>query len=158
MIMLRLVVNSENDGDLGIKIFLIETGEVGFSVEDQPVSAAQEWLFNQKKGLDPAIVVSPCMAKFGPTLVRILPLEPHCYATRRCSARDIKDVRRNRAHAMVRSLQSAVSESTKIYGERVCARTPLHTDVARGSKNSEPGAVATGYGGKLLGSLQSRGI
>ena len=86
MIMLCLIINPENYGDLGIKILLIESGKVGFGIEDQPVSSAQEWLFNQKKRFDPAIVVGPGVAKFGPALVCILPFEPHGYATRRCSA------------------------------------------------------------------------
>ena len=91
--MLRVVVNSERDGNLRIKIFLIETGEVGFGIEDQTVGAAQQWFFNQKERFHPAIFVSPGMAEFRPALVRLLPLEAHRYATRRRSAGDVKDMR-----------------------------------------------------------------
>lgn len=93
MIMLRPISNSENDCNLGIKIFLAQPGEVRFSIEDQPVRATQEGFLNQKKGFYPTIVVSPGMAEFGPALVRVLPFQSHRYTTRRRSARHVENVR-----------------------------------------------------------------
>lgn len=91
--MLRLVIDSENYSNLRIKVFLIQTREVGFSVEDQPISAAQQWLLDQEEGLHSTIIVSPRVAEFTPTLVRVLPLQTYRDTTGRRAARDVEYVR-----------------------------------------------------------------
>ena len=92
MIVLRRVVDLEYNRNLRIKVCHVESGKIGFRIEDQAVGAAGKWFFNQKERFDPPVFVGPGMTKFGPTFVGVLQVQVDRYAARGRASRDVEYV------------------------------------------------------------------
>ena len=105
MIVLRRIIDLEHNRDLRIEKLDVQCREIGLGVEDQPVGAAGQWLFNQKERFDPPVFVGPRMTEFGPAFIRILQVQADSYTAGRRATRDIEDVRGDCAHT---SLESTV--------------------------------------------------
>ncbi len=98
MIVLRCVIDLEDNRNLRIKELDVESREIGLRIEDQPVGAAGQWLFNQKERFDPPIFVGPCMTEFGPAFVRVLQVQVDSNAAGGRATRYIEYVRGDCAH------------------------------------------------------------
>ena len=109
VIVLRSVVNPEDNRDLRIKAFDIEAREIGFGIEDQPISAALDRLAHQKERLHATVCVGPGVTKFGPTFVSVLHCQRNSNAAGRRAARNVENVRRDGAHCLVSSQWLVVS-------------------------------------------------
>ena len=118
MIVLRRVVNLEHHCDLRIKVSDIESGKIGFRIEDQPVDAAGQRFSNEKKGFDAAVFVGPGVTEFGPALVGVLQVETNSYATGGRAARDVEYVRRDGAHTSLESTVWSLRVNNKNHHER----------------------------------------
>ena len=98
VVVLRRVVNFEDDRYLRIEIIDVETREIWLGIEDQPVNTAGKRLFHEKERFDPAIFVGPGVAQFGPAFVGVLQFQADGYTTSRRTPRDVENVRGNCAH------------------------------------------------------------
>jgi len=96
--MLRGIFDAKDNGHLRIKTFDFKTREIGFGVEQKPVSASLDRFADQKERFHAPICVGRGVTKLGPTLIRVLNCERDSNATRRRAPRDIENVRRNGAH------------------------------------------------------------
>jgi len=99
MIVLSLVVDSENNCNLRIEIVLVQTREIRFGIEDQPVGSTEKRFLYQEKRFHPTIVVGPGVAEFRPRLVRILHIQVDGDTTSRLAARHVEYVSGNGAHS-----------------------------------------------------------
>ena len=86
MIVLRCVVDLEDNCNLRIEEFDVERREIRFCIEDEAVGAARQRLFNQKEGFYATVFVRPGMTEFGPAFVCVLRFEIDLHTTRRSAA------------------------------------------------------------------------
>ena len=93
MIVLRCVVNLEDNRNLWIEEFDLERREIGFCIEDQPVDTARERLFNQKEWFDATVFIGPGVAEFSPAFVCVLQVQADRYTAGGRASRDVEYVR-----------------------------------------------------------------
>ena len=93
MIVLRCVVNLEDNRNLGIEKFDLERREIGFCIEDQSVDTARQRLFNQKEWFDATIFIGPGMTEFSPAFVCVLQVQADRYTAGGRASRDVEYVR-----------------------------------------------------------------
>src|SRR5215210_3565794 len=98
VIMLRAVVDVEDDRHLRIETSDTKRREVGFGVKNQPVSAVGHGTIDEKEGLHASVNVSPRMAQLGPALVCVLHFERYSDATRGHSPGRVENMRGDGAH------------------------------------------------------------
>lgn len=91
--MLGTLVDVEYDRYLRIEAGDTERCEIWFNIKNQPVSAVRHRSIDEKEGFHAPVRVGPCMAQFGPALVRVLYLETNRNATRRRSSGRIEYMR-----------------------------------------------------------------
>src|ERR1044072_8873227 len=72
VIVLRAVVDVENDRHLWIETAGTQRREIRFGLKNQPVSAVRDWAIDEKERFHAPVSVGPRMTQLGPALVSVL--------------------------------------------------------------------------------------
>ena len=98
MIVLRRVIDFEYYGHLRIETLDLERREIAFRIEDQPVDARIQMVFDQKERFYPTVFIGPRFSQRGPTIVVVSHFEIDMHTARRSAATRVENVCGDCAH------------------------------------------------------------